>query len=80
MKKSWSVCRIQLRLLARSKRRTHITHVLKSLRWLSVQYHVDLKMLALTFCALRSDPVYLSELPKPFAASRSISGPQVRSC
>ncbi|KAF7668554.1 hypothetical protein LDENG_00004970, partial [Lucifuga dentata] len=50
-------------LLTRTRRRAHISPILKSLHWLPVSFHIDFKILLLVFKALHGlAPRYLSEM------------------
>ena len=50
-------------MLTKTRRRAHITPVLKSLHWLPVCFRIDFKVLLMVFKCLRGlGPFYLSEL------------------
>ncbi len=63
------------RLLTSTKKRDHITPVLRSLHWLPVRYRVNFKILLLVFKSLNGlAPAYLSDLlteHRPFLSLRS---------
>ena len=51
------------RVLTKTRKRAHITPVLKSLHWLPVCFRIDFKVLLMVFKCLRGvGPSYLSEL------------------
>ncbi|KAF7648422.1 hypothetical protein LDENG_00157170, partial [Lucifuga dentata] len=51
------------RVLTRTRRRAHISPILKSLRWLPVSFRIDFKILLLVFKALHGlAPRYVSEM------------------
>ncbi|KAF7646209.1 hypothetical protein LDENG_00191490, partial [Lucifuga dentata] len=50
-------------LLTRTRRRAHITPILKSLHWLPVSFRIDFEILLLVFKALHGlAPRYVSEM------------------
>ena len=74
-----SLSRLQLvqnaaaRLLTGTRTREHITPILASLHWLPVSFRIDFKILLFVFKALHGlAPVYITELLKPHAPSRSL--------
>ena len=51
------------RIVTHTSRSSHITPVLKSLHWLSVQYRINFKLCCITHCALSlGEPYYLNSL------------------
>ena len=61
------------RVLTKTRRRAHITPVLKSLHWLPVCFRIDFKVLLMVFKCLRGlGPSYLSELLLPYVPSRTL--------
>ena len=61
------------RVLTKTRRRDHITPVLKSLHWLPVQFRIDFKVLLLVYKCLNGlGPSYLSDLLVPYVPSRSL--------
>ncbi|KAK2140426.1 hypothetical protein LSH36_1353g00016 [Paralvinella palmiformis] len=61
------------RLITRTRKREHITSVLKSLHWLPVVYRPLYKLLMYTYKVLNSTtPVYLEELVIPYHPRRSL--------
>ena len=51
------------RIVTHTSRSSHITPVLKSLHWLSVQYHINFKLCCITYRALSlKEPHYLNSL------------------
>ncbi|XP_074522673.1 uncharacterized protein LOC141787880 [Halichoeres trimaculatus] len=61
------------RVLTKTRRRAHITPVLKSLHWLPVCFRIDFKVLLMVFKCLRGlGPSYLSELLLPYEPSRTL--------
>ncbi|XP_033747064.1 uncharacterized protein LOC117332287 [Pecten maximus] len=61
------------RLVTRTRKRDHITHVLMSLHWLPVEYRFQYKMLMYTYKALNGlAPMYLRDLVTPYVPSRSL--------
>jgi hypothetical protein len=61
------------RLLTGTKRREHITPVLKSLHWLPVEYRIKFKILLLTYKAVNGmAPSYLKDLLVPYQPSRAL--------
>ena len=60
-------------ILARTKRFEHITPVLASLHWLPIKFHIDFKVLLITFKALNGlAPPYLKDLLHPFIPARTL--------
>ena len=58
------------RVLTRTRKRAHITPVLKSLHWLPVRFRIDFKVLLLVFKCLNGlGPSYLSDLLLPYRPS-----------
>ena len=58
------------RLIKGSKKRDHITPVLRQLHWLPIEQRIQFKILCLTFKALRfNNPTYLSGLLTPYSPS-----------
>lgn len=61
------------RVLTKTRRRAHITPVLKSLHWLPVCFRIDFKILLMVFKCLRGlGPSYLSELLLSYEPSRTL--------
>uniref|UniRef100_A0A8C6SKQ3 Reverse transcriptase domain-containing protein n=1 Tax=Neogobius melanostomus TaxID=47308 RepID=A0A8C6SKQ3_9GOBI len=61
------------RLLMRTKRREHITPVLKSLHWLPVEFRIKFKILLLTFKAIKGmAPLYLQDAIVPYQPTRAL--------
>ena len=61
------------RLVALSRRRDHITPILKQLHWLPVNSRIKFKILLLTYKALHDQaPSYLTQLLHPYQPSRSL--------
>lgn len=61
------------RLLTRTKRKDHITPILKSLHWLPVTYRIDFKVLFLVFKTLNGQgPLYMADMLKKYTPSRSL--------
>ncbi|KAL0970199.1 hypothetical protein UPYG_G00238640 [Umbra pygmaea] len=61
------------RLLTRTKRRDHITPVLKSLHWLPVSHRIDFKVLLLVYKTLNgSGPAYFTESLKSYVPQRAL--------
>ena len=73
------VARLQLvqnaaaRVLTKTKRRAHITPILKSLHWLPVTLRIDFKVILLVFKSLnRNAPAYLSAMLSWYEPSRPL--------
>jgi len=61
------------RLLTRTKRKDHITPILKSLHWLPVTYRIDFKVLFLVFKTLNGQgPLYMADMLQIYTPSRSL--------
>jgi hypothetical protein len=61
------------KIITKTKKRDHVTPVLKSLHWLPVQYRVQFKILLLTFRCIRGiAPIYLRELLSVRNPTRSL--------
>uniref|UniRef100_A0A3B1IP97 Reverse transcriptase domain-containing protein n=1 Tax=Astyanax mexicanus TaxID=7994 RepID=A0A3B1IP97_ASTMX len=61
------------RVLTRSKRREHITPILKSLHWIPVCYRIDFKVLLLVYkCVNGAGPAYLSDVLQQYEPSRTL--------
>ena len=61
------------RVLTRTRKREHITPVLKSLHWLPVSFRIDFKVLLLIHKSLNGlGPSYISELLVPYRPSRAL--------
>lgn len=61
------------RVLTKTRKRAHITPILRSLHWLPVSSGVDLKVLLMVFKCLNGlGPSYLSELFLPYEPSRTL--------
>ena len=65
---------VAARILTGTPRHAHITPVLESLHWLPVHRRVEFKVLLLIYKALKNPaaPVYLKDLIKQYAPSRSL--------
>ena len=60
------------RLISKTRKRDHITPVLKDLHWLPVHLRIEYKVIVLTHKILRGQaPVYLTELVKPMDCRRN---------
>ena len=60
-------------MLTKTRRRAHITPILKSLHWLPVSFRIDFKVLLLVFKSLNGlGPSYLSHLLLPYEPSRAL--------
>ena len=60
-------------VLTKTRRREHITPVLKSLHWLPVHFRIDFKILLLVYKCLNGlGPSYLTDLLVPYVPSRSL--------
>lgn len=65
------------RILMGTRKCDHITLVLKSLHWLPVRFHVDFKIMMLTYKALHGlAPQYLSGLLIPYTPNRRLRSSQ----
>lgn len=61
------------RLLMRTRKRAHITPILKSLHWLPVRFRIDFKILLLLYKSLNGlTPSYLSDLLLPYEPARPL--------
>ena len=61
------------RLLTRTKRKDHITPILKSLHWLPVTYRIDFKVILLAFKSLNGQgSLYIAEMFEKYSPSRSL--------
>ena len=61
------------RLVTLTRKRDHITPVLKDLHWLPVEYRIKFKILLLTFKALHGlSPTYLQDLISVYKPSRNL--------
>lgn len=61
------------RILTGTRRREHITPVLRSLHWLPVEFRIRFKILLLTYKCLKDlAPVYLQDLIVPYVPPRSL--------
>jgi len=61
------------RMLTGTKKREHITPVLKELHWLPIMQRIDYKILLFTYKALKGlAPKYLSDMIKPVSHSRTL--------
>uniref|UniRef100_A0A669EIT0 Reverse transcriptase domain-containing protein n=1 Tax=Oreochromis niloticus TaxID=8128 RepID=A0A669EIT0_ORENI len=61
------------RLLTKTRKREHITPVLRSLHWLPVHFRIHFTILVLTYKALNCDaPAYISDLLESHTPSRSL--------
>ena len=61
------------RIVTRSKRREHITPVLRSLHWLPISSRIVFKILLLTFKAINGHaPSYLTDLLVPYHPARQL--------
>ncbi len=60
-------------MLTRTRKRAHITPVLKSLHWLPVCFRIDFKVLLLVYKALNGlAPLYLSDLLLSYEPVRAL--------
>ncbi|MCI5136711.1 MAG: hypothetical protein D3920_16960 [Candidatus Electrothrix sp. AW2] len=61
------------RVLTKTRRRAHITPVLKSLHWLPVSFRIDFKVLLLVYKSLHSHaPEYITDMFSRYTPSRSL--------
>ena len=61
------------RIITMSRKRQHITPILKSLHWLPVKYRIQYKALLLTFKSVNNlTPQYLQDLLHPYKPSRDL--------
>ena len=61
------------RLVTRSKKRNHISHILQDLHWLPVKKRIVFKILLIVFKSLNNAaPSYMSELLKPYRPTVSL--------
>ncbi|KAI4887869.1 hypothetical protein NFI96_015092 [Prochilodus magdalenae] len=61
------------RVLTKSKRKDHITPILKSLHWIPVCYRIDFKVLLLVYKCLNGlGPAYLSDMMQQYEPSRAL--------
>src|SRR4029434_5514907 len=61
------------RVLTKTRRRAHITPVLKSLHWLPGSFRIDFKVLLLVYKSLHSHaPVYITDMFSRYTPSRSL--------
>ena len=61
------------RVLTGTRRRAHITPILKSLHWLPVSFRIDFKVLLLVFKSLHGTaPAYLSEMTSWYVPNRPL--------
>lgn len=61
------------RLITRTRKREHITPVLRDLHWLPVEYRIQYKLLTYVFKALKGDsPQYLQEIVTPYNPTRTL--------
>ena len=61
------------RILTRTKKREHITPVLKSLHWLPMRQRIEFKVLLLAYKSLNNQaPTYLKELIVPYCPNRPL--------
>ena len=61
------------RVLTKTKRRDHITPILKSLHWLPISYRIYFKALLLVFKSLKGvGPNYLHDMFKQYSQIRSL--------
>jgi hypothetical protein len=61
------------RILTKTKRRAHITPVLKELHWLPIDKRIEFKVLVLTYKCLHGEaPEYLAGLLQPYLSQRSL--------
>ena len=73
LKRLQSVQNAAARVETLTRKRDHITHVLKELHWLPVQERVVFKILLSTYNALNNiTPSYISELVKCYLPSRNL--------
>ena len=74
-----SIGRLQLvqnaaaRVLTKTKRRVHITPVLKSLHWLPISFRIDFKVLLLAFKSFNGNaPAYISSMLPKYVPGRAL--------
>uniref|UniRef100_A0A8C7XUV8 Reverse transcriptase domain-containing protein n=1 Tax=Oryzias sinensis TaxID=183150 RepID=A0A8C7XUV8_9TELE len=68
------------RLLTRTRKREHITPILKSLHWLPVSFRIDFKILLIVFKSVHGlSPSFISDLLLHMNLLESL-GPQVQAC
>ena len=61
------------RLLTQTKKRDHITPVLRFLHWLPVSFRIDFKVLLLAFkCLQNQGPLYLKNMLRIYCPTRSL--------
>ena len=61
------------RLISGSKKRKHITPILRQFHWLPISYRIHYKIMVLVYKALEgSGPAYLQELPKAYKPNCSL--------
>ena len=64
---------IGARIVARPPRTAHVSPILRTLHWLSVQRRIEHKILCLVFkCVSEAAPLYLQTLVKEYTPSRSL--------
>ena len=61
------------RLLTRTKKRDHITPILKSLHWLPVHFRIDFKVLLLVYKSLNGlGPTYIADMLSLYTPGREL--------
>ena len=61
------------RVLTKTRRRAHITPILKSLHWLPVSFRIDFKILLLVFKSLHGNaPAYMSAMTEWYVPNRPL--------
>ena len=73
MKRLQKVQNTAARILTKTRKYDHITHILKSLHWLPVDKRMEFKINLLTFKCLHGEgPEYLTELLTPYTPHRTL--------
>jgi hypothetical protein len=73
LKKLQKIQNTAARILTRTKKYDHITHVLKELHWLPVEKRIHFKVLVLTYkCLNKCAPEYLYELISVYTPQRTL--------
>ena len=66
------------RVITRSKRREHITPILKSLHWLPIKYRVEYKIAVLTYRAQHGhSPDYITDMINVYTPARPLRSESV---
>ena len=73
MKRLQKVQNTAARILTKTRKYDHITHILKSLHWLPVDKRIEFKINLLTYKCLHGEgPEYLTELLSPYTPPRTL--------